>query len=230
MYIHATIKLLDWENQFFGRHSALLSFDSGSRLEPEQLHEFDVVQAKVLSQRLSELDKLSQLGFRLVEGEIDLRLDIAATAYQPGIRIARPAHIPQLRAAAGQLFTHSRFRMPWYCPQASARFYAQWIENAVLGAFDDQCLLAVDGQDQLQGFVSLRQLGDKSARIGLLATLPIAQRQGVGRRLINAAAHWCKVRQLTHLHVATQLSNLAAIRFYLHCGARSEQIAYWLYR
>ena len=45
-----------------------------------------------------------------------------------------------------------------------------------------------------------------------------------------AAADWARVRQLAQLRVATQLSNLTAMRLYLRSGARLDSTAYWFYR
>ncbi|WP_275554367.1 dTDP-4-amino-4,6-dideoxy-D-galactose acyltransferase [Mixta sp. Marseille-Q2659] len=230
MRVHASIKPLDWENDFFQKNSAQLVWDDAAALDVARLDDFDLVQAKVDSQQAAQLDALQQIGFRLVEGEADLQLAVATGERQSGIRIARPEHIPALRSAAGAAFAYSRFRAPWYQSHDSARFYAQWIENAVLGAFDNQCLIAHDEQGKLQGFVSLRELGVGEARIGLLATLPTAQGQGIGTRLMLAAQDWCRARRLSQLRVATQLSNLAAMRLYLRCGATINSTAYWLYR
>lgn len=230
MPVLASIKPLEWENHFFAINSALLDFSAPQPLAAAQLAGWDLLQAKLFSHQTAEIDALSDLGFRLVEGEADLRLKIEATQRQSGIRIARAEHIAPLRAAATAVFSHSRFRAPWYQPDDSGRFYAQWIENAVRGTFDHQCLLAIADDGAIEGFVSLRDLGDGSARIGLLASLPGARGKGVGQRLMNAAADWCQARRLPQLRVATQLSNLAAMRLYLGCGARLESTAYWLYR
>lgn len=230
MPVHASINPLQWENTFFQRQSGLIEFGGDTPLSEALFAGYDLVQAKVLSQQTAELDALTALGFRLVEGEADFVLGVSSAGRPEGIRIARKEHIPALRDAAAEAFTQSRFRMPWYQPGDSGRFYAQWIENAVLGAFDHQCLLAVDAQGTLQGFVSLRELPDGGARIGLLATLPAAQGLGVGQRMIEAASDWCRARRLTRLHVATQLGNLPALRLYHRCGGVIERTAWWLYR
>ncbi|WNN44159.1 dTDP-4-amino-4,6-dideoxy-D-galactose acyltransferase [Winslowiella toletana] len=230
MPVLASIKPLEWENNFFALNSGLLDLSGTQPLGPEQLSAFDVVQAKLYSHQTAEIDALSALGFQLVEGEVDLALTISGAQRQAGIRIARPEHIAQLRDVASEAFSQSRFRAPWYQPGDSGRFYAQWIENAVRGSFDHQCLLAVDEAGSIEGFVSLRELGDAEARIGLLASLPPARGKGVGKRLVQAAADWCQARRLTRLRVATQLSNLAALRLYLASGASVESTAYWLYR
>jgi len=230
MSVLASIKPLLWENTFFNRQSALLELGGEHQLDSIQLDDWPLVQVKVLAQQSAELDALSALGFRLVEGEADCVLGITPVERPTGVRIARAEHIPALRQAAQEAFTFSRFRAPWYASGDSGRFYAQWVENAVRGTFDHQCLLAVDEQGNMQGFVSLRELDDGTARIGLLAVLPAAQGLGIGQRLMNAANDWCRARRLTRLHVATQLGNLAALRLYLRCGGVIERTAYWLYR
>ncbi len=230
MPVLAAVKPLEWENHFFARNSAQLDFSVPQSLSEAQLAQYDLLQARVPSHQTAKIDALNAIGFRLVEGEADFSLVIQATQRQPGIRIARVEHIDALRAAASQLFAQSRFRAPWYPSDASGRFYAQWIENAVRGTFDHQCLLAVDEQGALEGFVSLRELGEGAARIGLLARLPHASGRGVGQRLMHAATDWCQARRISRLQVATQLSNLAAMRLYLACGAQLDSTAYWLYR
>ncbi|MDW8848206.1 dTDP-4-amino-4,6-dideoxy-D-galactose acyltransferase [Erwinia sp. MMLR14_017] len=230
MPVLVNIKPLHWENEFFQVQSGLIEFGGETPLSEPLFEGYDILQAKVLTQQVAELDALTSLGFRLVEGEADFVLGIDSASRPEGIKIARQEHIPALRAAAAGAFAHSRFRAPWYQPDDSGRLYAQWSENAVLGTFDHQCLLAVNTQGSLQGFVSLRELADGSARIGLLATLPEAQGLGVGQRLVAAAADWSRARRLTRLHVATQLANLPALRLYQRCGGVIERTAYWLYR
>ncbi|STJ46869.1 TDP-fucosamine acetyltransferase [Escherichia coli] len=83
---------------------------------------------------------LQQLGFSLVEGEVDLALPVN-NASDSGAVVAQETDIPALRQLASAAFAQSRFRAPWYAPDASSRFYAQWIENAVRGTFDHQCLI-----------------------------------------------------------------------------------------
>jgi dTDP-4-amino-4,6-dideoxy-D-galactose acyltransferase len=229
MPVHVNIKPLAWENDFFGQNSARLTLDGDLPLAEALQQPYTLWQTKVPAERIEVIDALSQYGFHLVEGEAYLAIPIKNTERQPGVRIAREAQIPALREAAAQAFSQSRFRAPWFTAADSGRFYAQWIENAVRGTFDNQCLVACDEQGALQGFVSMREM-DGDMRIGLLGVLPAAQGCGVGQRLLLAAADWGRVRQLAHLRVATQLSNLTAMRLYLRSGARLESTAYWFYR
>lgn len=222
--LRARLESLDWENQFFSVHSGIVRFaDDAPALTLEQLAAYGRVQAKIPAHRTDWLDCLQQLGFQLVEGEVDLVMDVGMNHARSSVIRAQSADIPRLRAMAAQIFTQSRFRAPWYQPDDSGRFYAQWIENAVLGTFDHECLLLKTG-DEINGFVSLRQLNDKEARVGLLAG------RGAGEKLMNAAAEWCQHRNISTLRIATQISNTAALRRYIQSGATVESTAFWLYR
>lgn len=220
----ARLEPLDWENQFFGVNSAIVRFcDPAPALSAADLAAFGRVQAKIPAHRTDLLDGLQQLGFKLVEGEVDLVLRVGTDNALSSAIVAEQGDIPVLREMSARVFTQSRFRTPWYQPEDSGRFYAQWVENAVLGTFDHQCLLLKKGGD-IQGYVSMRQLNEHEARIGLLAG------RGVGEQLMNAARKWCQQRELTTLRVATQISNTAALRRYIQSGATVESTAFWLYR
>lgn len=222
--LRARLDTLEWENQFFGVNSAIVRFaDDAPALAAEQLAAYGRVQAKIPAHRADLLDALQQLHFRLVEGEVDLVLSVGTENAASSAVVAQATDIPFLREIAAQVFTQSRFRMPWYQPADSGRFYAQWVENAVLGTFDHQCLLLKNG-NEIQGFVSLRQLNEREARIGLLAG------RGVGEQLMNAARYWCQQHGLVTLRVATQISNTAALRRYIQSGATIDSTAFWLYR
>lgn len=224
MPVRASIEPLDWETQFFGINSAILRFsDDAQELATDELASWGRVQAKIPAQRADWLDALQQLSFQLVEGEVDLRITVADSV-DPQAEVAVARDIPQLRELAAQAFAQSRFRAPWYADDDSGRFYAQWIENAVRGIFDHQCLIFRDDKAEIRAFVSLRQLNDSEARIGLLAG------RGAGENLMQAALHWAHQRQLTTLRVATQMGNTAALKRYIQSGAVPESTAYWLYR
>ncbi len=223
--IHGTLEELTWESAFFGIRSAILRLqDDAPALDPESFNAWSRVQVKIPAAHAHQLDRLQQLGFQLVEGEADFALTVPESGIDPLAQTAADADIAPLRAMAATLFSQSRFRAPWYPAEASGRFYAQWIENAVKGVFDHQCLLFRTTTGDISAFVSLRQLNDHEARIGLLGGF------GAGEKLMLAACQWARQRQLTTLRVATQIGNLAAIKRYTRSGAIMESTAYWLYR
>ncbi|MBD2783168.1 dTDP-4-amino-4,6-dideoxy-D-galactose acyltransferase [Xenorhabdus sp. DI] len=230
MSIHANLEPLAWDSQFFGLSTARLNFSAAAPvLTAADLDRYVLVQAKVAAQQTATLDELSALGFSLVEGEVDLQMAIEVGSAKP-LMMAKQNDIPVLQAVAARVFTASRFRAPWYQADDSGRFYAAWVEKAVLGSFDHECLLINNEHDQIAGFVTLRDIGNSEARIGLLAAVPGNHHQGIGDKLMSAAQQWCQNHQIQRLRVATQLSNTAALRLYTRRGAMIESTAYWLYR
>ena len=203
--LHGVLESLEWESTFFARPSAIVRLrEDAPALQEADFSAWQRVQAKIPADRADWLDALQQHGFQLVEGEADLT--IALTRHDAcGAELATEQDIPVLRQMAAKAFAQSRFRAPWYAPDDSGRFYAQWIENAVKGTFDHVCLVCRAADGQIQGFVSLRKLNEREARIGLLAG------RGMGAKLMQAALHWAQQQQLVTLRVATQLGNTAAL-------------------
>lgn len=222
--LHGVLESLEWESTFFARPSAIVRWrENAPALQEADLSAWQRVQAKIPANRVDLLDALQQRGFQLVEGEVDL--SIALTWHDvSGAEIATEQDIPVLRQMAAQAFAQSRFRTPWYAPDDSGRFYAQWVENAVKGTFDHVCLVFRTANGQIQGFVSLRKLNAREARIGLLAG------RGMGEKLMQAALHWAQQQQVETLRVATQVGNTAALKRYIASGANIDATAYWLYR
>ncbi|AXW86255.1 TDP-fucosamine acetyltransferase [Lonsdalea britannica] len=234
MPLHAIVESLSWESAFFHRASGRLLFsDAAPVLNAAAMAQYDIVQAKIPANATAQADALAALGFRLAESEVDLSVSLPErpdVETFDGVRRAVESDIPILCEAARTTFALSRFRAPWYAAEDSGRFYARWMENAVLGTFDDVCLLLEDGHHRPQGWVTLRQLPEQEARIGLLAVWPGHTGRGIGRRLMQAAETWCRQQDVRRLRVATQLGNMAALRLYLSSGARIDSTAHWLYR
>ncbi|MFS9773311.1 dTDP-4-amino-4,6-dideoxy-D-galactose acyltransferase [Enterobacter chuandaensis] len=222
--LHGVLESLEWESTFFARTSAIVRWrENAPVLQEADLSAWQRVQAKIPAERADLLDALQQQGFQLVEGEIDLSITLTRHDAS-GAEIATEQDIPVLRQMAARAFAQSRFRTPWYAPDDSGRFYAQWIENAVKGTFDHVCLVFRAANGQIQGFVSLRKLNEREARIGLLAG------RGMGEKLMQAALHWAQQQQVETLRVATQVGNTAALKRYIASGANIDATAYWLYR
>ncbi|HGN8724728.1 dTDP-4-amino-4,6-dideoxy-D-galactose acyltransferase [Enterobacter bugandensis] len=222
--LHGVLESLEWESAFFARPSAIVRWrENAPALQEVDFSAWQRVQAKIPADRADLLDALQQHGFQLVEGEVDLSITLTRHDAS-GAEIATEQDIPVLRQMAARAFAQSRFRTPWYAPDDSGRFYAQWVENAVKGTFDHVCLIFRAANGQIQGFVSLRKLNEREARIGLLAG------RGMGEKLMQAALHWAQLQQVETLRVATQVGNTAALKRYIASGANIVATAYWLYR
>lgn len=222
--LNGVLEPLQWESAFFAVPSAIVRLrEEAPALTQADFSAWQRVQAKIPAGRADLLDALQLRGFQLVEGEVDLSLSVGRHA-SPGAEMATEQDIPVLRQMAAEAFAQSRFRAPWYAPDDSGRFYAQWVENAVKGTFDHVCFVFRAEDSRINGFVTLRKLNDREARIGLLAG------RGMGEKLMQAALHWAQRQHLSTLRVATQMGNTAALKRYIASGANVDATAYWLYR
>ena len=101
MYIRGTIKPLVWESEFFVLHCGKIEFDdSANLLGAAELNQFDLVQAKIPADRLDLADALSEVNFRMVEGEIDFVYSITAEIEKPKYCVAELKDMPVLREIA----------------------------------------------------------------------------------------------------------------------------------
>lgn len=233
--------LNQWETAFFGRDI----YQLGEQFDPDKSLnipvDYALLQAKVPTSDLARVTFLQQQHFQLVETEIQFTLDLALFRLVPTAchcRLAEKEDLVRLKKWIGNAFQHTRFRRPYFTQVENQRFYQQWIENAVLGKFDDFCLIA-EQEGRLQGAVSLRLCGNQ-AKLGLFTVAPEYQRQGIGKTLLNEAVRFLQHRtfsqglkqdtKIESLHITTQLSNHRAINFYQSFGAKWRQSYYWFYR
>lgn len=217
-----------WESDFFGKPIERVEIVEQEGENALFSPPCALQQIKIASQEADKIAFLQQQGFQLVEGEVDFCLTLENAAVAPFIR-AQEGDIPELQALFANAFPHSRFRAPYFDATENQRFYAEWIKKAVLGQFDDLCLIQRAANGELQGAVSLR-LSGSSARIGLLAVAEKARGQGIGKCLMQQAMTWAQQQGAEKLFVATQHGNLNAIHLYQNLGARICAMSYWFYR
>ena len=120
IYCMASTPLLSlWRGKasFRARRRETQLSSSAPVLAEAELAAYALVQAKVPAQHLALADGLADLGFRLVEGEVDLVLALEHDhVVEPGFvaqtsRLAAEADIPALRTAAAQAFTVAAFSL-----------------------------------------------------------------------------------------------------------------------
>lgn len=223
------IVINQWETDFFQRPIAKLEFVPQTDTQPTA----HLIQVKLAAGELDKIAYVQQQGFQLVEGEVDFCLDLQKNAPFPpavaSVETATESDISALRTLFGNAFPTSRFRSPWFSPAENQRFYQTWIEKAVKGEFDHLCLQLKNKAGEIQGAISLR-LSGKQVRVGLLAVAPQFQGRGVAKTLLFAAINWALAQQAEQFWVATQISNLAAIRLYQSIGAQIAATNYWFYK
>ena len=112
------------------------------------------------------------------------------------------------------LFTEINFR----------KLYRTWIDNSLNKTFADGFLVDYV-KKEIRGFVTY-QIKDTKAVIGLIATSPKYQGQGVGTQLIKAVESRLAAQGITTLQIPTQLKNEGACNFYKKLGYSPVETTY----
>ena len=77
------------------------------------------------------------------------------------------------------------------------------------------------------GYVSLRRRADGLGRIGLIAVALGVQRQGWGRRLVEASLRWLAASGSERVEVVTQATNVAGLKTLQAAGFRHVSPQFW---
>lgn len=111
--------------------------------------------------------------------------------------------------------SHSRFfNDPKMSKEKAEELYRQWIKNELQSGGNDR-VLQFSMQDIAAGCVSFAQQ-ENDVRIGLIAVLPQWQKQGIGKKLLDAVMYHAYDAKAKTLSVVTQSANLAAVKLYTH--------------
>jgi dTDP-4-amino-4,6-dideoxy-D-galactose acyltransferase len=182
------------------------------------------------------LELAARGGFRFVDVRIDLERCIeratdrghrdpaavraATAADRDGLcRLARIAH-RDTRFFKDSSFQRSR----------AEELYAAWITRDL----ESHAVLVWEDAGEprgLAGYVSCQPEPDPAAgRIGLIAVDPALRGRGIGRGLLAAAAGHFAGAGVSRMAVATQATNVSALRLYEQAGFRATTALVWFHR
>ena len=227
------VSKLIWDSEFFSKKIAHLNFVTNAE-NGQKLSDFELIQAKVPTENYHQINILNNLGFKLVEGEVDFSLwikDKSSTdlsKYPCLVELASIADVEEIKTIIENNFNLSRYRQPWFSINERDSFYQLWAEKAIKGTFDDVCLKLKVGAT-IRGFITLK-VENSIARIGLISVATHFQQQGVGKLLLNMSVQYCQTHNIGQLFVATQLANKAAISLYSKFGFSINTLSYWFYK
>ena len=170
---------------------------------------------------------------------VDLRVTLASTVTEGGpacreldehgVRPAREADIPALRAIARVSHRDSRFYFDGHFPESRCdALYETWIENSCRGYAD--AVLVAEVAAQPAGYISCHLTEAGVGQIGLVGVGERAQGRGLGRALVLAALGWFARHHAGEVSVVTQGRNVRAQRLYQRCGFVTQSVQLWYHR
>ena len=179
------------------------------------------------------LQRAYQAGFKFVDVRVDLEWNayagsVAASVELPVRRVAE-TDLEAIKAIARSAHYDTRFFKDLNFERAKcANLYERWINRdfdigQVLGLF-------LDDQADMGGYVTFTQESSEVARIGLIAVEESVRGRGGGRMLLNAAMSAAAELGAKKIRVATQGTNLAALKLYEKAGFRVCDVKIWFHR
>jgi dTDP-4-amino-4,6-dideoxy-D-galactose acyltransferase len=188
----------------------------------------------------AEAIRLAQrFGWRTVDLRVTLGAALADVAQgADGVRAAAADDISRLRELAKRSHRASRFYADGSFPrEACDDLFAKWIERSVLDrdfagvvlvALNEALDEALDEISEPLGYISCA-IKDNGGQIGLIAVDEKARGQGFGQRLLAESARWFAAQGAERISVATQGSNIPALRMYEHFGLSIESMQIWFH-
>jgi dTDP-4-amino-4,6-dideoxy-D-galactose acyltransferase len=233
----AACEILDWDSKFFGVRIARVI---GHRMDREKAAEvlravreesihcvYFLADPEPATTQIAE-----RSGFHLV----DVRVTLAARLLSShgglwqgdGVREVDVADIPTIREIAARSHTDSRFYRDGCFPRDLCdELYRIWITRSCHGCAD--AVLVAEHESRPAGYVSCHLKGDGRAEIGLVGIDENARNKGLGGKLVRHALRWFQEREVQEVTVATQGSNIAALRLYQKCGFLTRAMQLWFH-
>lgn len=230
---------LAWDSDFWGFQMAKL--EGSILLEGEAENVLDWCQANKVrclyfTADGSDADTLQlayQAGFKFVDVRVDLERDapvgiMVPTADLPVRRVVE-TDLEAVKAIARIAHFDTRFFKDLNFDRSKcAELYEKWIERdlesgQVLGFFPDH-------RAEAGGYVTLLKECGEVARIGLIAVEESLRGLGAGRLLVDAAMSAAAKLGAKKIRVATQGTNVAALKLYEKAGFRVCDVKIWFHR
>ena len=202
----------------------VLGYPVYNSLTPPESDERSLTCAKVPVSDVGTVHELTELGFRIVDVNVQLGRKGYPEPYTGiGVMLARTVYHKSLLEIAGTCFNNSRFHHDPLIPNRDAnRIKREWLRNCLNGKRSSEVWIGTDADSgQIAGFLAIQDRDGKHA-IDLLGVAPAYRRWGVGTRLVQAFI--CRGNH--DLLAGTSISNSGAIGLYESRGFLIKSSAY----
>jgi dTDP-4-amino-4,6-dideoxy-D-galactose acyltransferase len=180
------------------------------------------------------LENAHSHGFKFVDVRVDMEWTLAGEFPENAVgsvcRVAVPDDLAAIEKLARTAHQDTRFfKDRAFDARRAADLYALWIARDYR---EGPVFVAVSPvqPDHVLGYLSVGNTDRDEGRIGLVAVTPEARGRGVGRQLVQHALAWLQLRGVKRVRVATQGTNVSALRLYESCGFRAAEVKFWFHR
>tara|TARA_Y100000588_G_scaffold395088_1_gene519744 strand:- start:11359 stop:12057 length:699 start_codon:yes stop_codon:yes gene_type:complete len=206
---------------------SLRNFDDGDSICLPNGNSF--IYAKVPTDSVSKLVLLQQMGFYIVETNVQFIL--CNPNLENGIieaRFAQSKDCTAVQALAREAFYFDRFHQdPRISNEVASNVKQEWVANFFSGN-RGEWMVVVEDTDGIKGFLQVLNDNYDGLTIDLIAVKNSLKRQGIGRAMIAFAANTCLATPKA-IKVGTQIANIASVRMYLDLGFKLTSATYTLH-
>jgi len=232
---------LAWDSSFWGFEIARLHrsrLSSDDALSSIQWCESNNVRCLYFAADGTDADTLSVAArerFAYVDTRVDLQISVSARETgQAGphlcFRKARADDLPVLCGIARRAHIDTRFFKDSNFPNdQAAELYAKWLERDLA---EHTLLIACESNSPsvALGYISCQSADQDFGRIGLVGVAEAARNRGVGAALVEAGLQHFKDVGRPIVRVATQATNVPAMRLYESAGFKTQDVSIWFHR
>jgi dTDP-4-amino-4,6-dideoxy-D-galactose acyltransferase len=231
--------LLPWDTEHWGfpvarlNETTLTEEIAAKAIQWCEKHRIKCLYFAADGRRAETLQLAEKHGFRFVDVRVDLERglhDASANIADGACREAVPQDLPAIEQLARTAHEDSRFFKDTSFDRATAGdLYAIWIARDLR---ERRVFVAVSAGEPTYplGYVSVSEESGRVGRIGLVAVIPEARGGGLGNLLVQCALAWCRSRDADFVRVATQGTNVPALRLYECCGFKTADVKVWFHR
>lgn len=229
------VENLEWDSNFFNLRigkavvSSQHELNNLAKMQPELSQEYDLVYIFAKKGLLAPIGNFSLVDQKTI---FKTKIDSVCGSIDDSIIQYEDNNVTddllKLALVSGE---YSRFKLDQrLSDDAYERLYSCWIEQSVkhIIATEIFCYM-IDGKPK--GLLTLNRQGLKGV-IGLVATDPNSQGNGIGSALLQYAKYFCAKNGIVELTVTTQLRNRAACHLYEKTGFIMESCTdiwhFWL--
>ncbi|ATC64727.1 hypothetical protein CMV30_12575 [Nibricoccus aquaticus] len=232
--------LLPWDTNFFGfrigrvKDSQLTEISTAAILEWSEKQNIRCLYFSGDGTHAETLQLAFRAGFQFIDVRVELALSLESTsAYsepEDVIRSASPTDLGNLQALARKSHYDTRFFKDLGFPRHRAQdLYGEWIQRDL--KIHHVIMATCPGErDRPAGYITCQIDPEiRQGRIGLIAVDTQSQGKGIGRALVHAGLNWFRASHCSIVNVATQASNLPALRLYQAVGFRHIESSVWFH-
>jgi dTDP-4-amino-4,6-dideoxy-D-galactose acyltransferase len=228
------LKNLDWDSKHFGisiasiDESDLHLCDLTNLINISKIRNVKCIYCLIDPNKLELIHSLAIHNFRFIDIRIVFKINLINVDIISSSNLEIPTtdelrivtHWVEIYHQDSRFFKDKNFE-----PLKVKEMYKIWVNNYVNS--NSGAVLVYKKEDILMGYIIVSISANNYGKIELIGVSELYRGKGVGEDLVNLSIKWFQEQGIENISVATQGSNLSAIRLYSKCNFLPTEIKCW---